>query len=96
MDKKLSITALIGAGVTAAVILIVQMFIGGAKDTLDEGSEAIQATKDAALIAQIEELMEKKNVAIINGETMTYGEALNAIATDLAVQGSQIAALAQD
>lgn len=84
MDKKSIIAAIVGAAIAGVVGLIVTN-IG--KD-IEAGSDALTAN-------QIRTVMREENVAIINGETMTYGEALNSIATEQAVQRATLEALVE-
>lgn len=93
MNKNISISALVGAGATAGVVLIVQLFIGATKDTLDEGSEAIETAKAAEMIDQIEDLMADRDKVVVDGRTMTTAEALSMIATDQAIMREQMKAL---
>ena len=89
MDKKLSLTAIGSAVAMAVIILLAQKFTNTTVDTIEAG-------QDAATIAQISAVLDKKMVVDINGETMTYGQTLSRIATNQAVMQSQIAALIED
>lgn len=80
MDKKAIIAVVVTFAVTA--------FMGYLLATFQAGSDAL--TKD-----QIREVLQDENVAIIDGETMTYGEALNKIATEQAVQRATLEALVE-
>jgi len=78
MDKKTIIPIVVTFAVTA--------FLGYLLTTFQAGSKALTA-------GQIREVLKEENVAIINGQTMTYGEALNSIATEQAVQRATLEAL---
>ena len=78
MDKKTIIPIVVTFAVTA--------FLGYLLTTFQAGSKALTAD-------QIREVLKEENVAIINGQTMTYGEALNSIATEQAVQRATLEAL---
>ena len=78
MDKKTLLPIVITFAVTA---------LGGYfLSTLKAGSDALTAD-------QIRAVLKEENVAIIEGETYTYGEALNKIATEQAVQRAALEAL---
>ncbi len=55
-----------------------------------------EAGSDALTEEQIRKVLKEENVAIIDGQTMTYGEALNKIATEQAVQRQALSALIED
>jgi len=85
MDKKTLIATAAGALVTLAVGAAFGWFTG----VFERGTDAL--TED-----QIRKVLVEENVAIINGETMTYGEALSKISTEQAVMKQALVALSEE
>jgi len=79
------LAGLLGA-VASAVIL---GGLGLAAGVFQRGSQAL----DEDVIRRV---LQEENRAIINGETMTYGEALNKISTDVVILQATVKALTED
>lgn len=80
MDKKSIIAIVVTFFVTALCGYVLTTFKAGSTALTEE---------------QIRKVLKEENVAIIEGETMTYGEALNKIATEQAVQRAALVALTE-
>ncbi len=89
MDKKVTLVGVGSAVVMAIVLLLAERFTDSTVDTITAGQRA----DDRALI---KEVLEETQMVDIEGQTYTYGQALNKIATTQAVMVNQLEALSEE
>ncbi len=89
MNKKVTLVGIGSAVAMAVIILLVERFANSTVDTISAGQVAAQ--KD-----MIREVLAESQQVDIEGETFTYGQALNKIATTQAVMVNQLDALSED
>ena len=89
MDKKLTLVGIGSVVATAIVVLLAERLTNSTVDTISAGQVAAQKTLIAEVLTEIQQVD-------IDGETYTYGQALNKIATTQAVMVNQLDALSEE
>ena len=89
MDKKVTLVGIGSAVAMAVIILLVERFANSTVDDISAGQVAAQK-------AIIREVLNESQQVDIDGETFTYGQALNKIATTQAVMVNQLEALSEE
>lgn len=78
------------SGGTGAIAVVGTLLVTSMFNTAEEGAEALETQRITKIV--IAE-MDKKLITIIDGETITYGEALSKIHTETAALSAAVAIL---